>query len=316
MSSEGKVKKTTVFFEDKLCQKPNIRGTFQQPPAAGTENRGKGNRSNPLNDYCYRNAHSKLSFGLQVAFTNADGILNKLPELQHYLASEKPDILAVVESNCTDSIPNTLFNVPSYKICRLDNLDERRGGILAFVKNDLEVKPCQELTCSFKESSWSWIYMSKTSRLLLGILYRKPSSCRTNDEKMIRLLEKAAMLTNNLLVCGDFNLPDISWKDCTSRNKYNGGYNTPVEMLHVIQTCGLNQHVRQFTRARGTNQLSLLDLLITSQADNVDNLETWPPLGKSDHGIIQAEVLLPDVSSKKGRTQFKMMWNYIHEGRL
>ena len=249
-----------------------------------------------------------------MAFTNADGILNKLPELQNYLKSRKPDVFAIVESNCTDSIPDSLLCAPGYKILRLDNSNERRGGILAFVRDDLEVKQCHELArhCSlFKESSWSWVYMSKTTRLLLGILYRKPSSCRVNDEKMIKLLEKAATLTNNLVVCGDFNLPDISWTDSTAKNKHNEGYNTPVEMLNVTQTHGLHQHVRQFTRARGTNQPSLLDLLITSQADNVDNLEVLPPLGKSDHGIIQAELLLPDVTSRKGDVPYKIMWNYM-----
>ena len=84
-------------------------------------------------------------------------------------------------------------------------------------------------------------------------------------------------------------------------------------MLNVTQTHGLHQHVRQFTRARGTNQPSLLDLLITSQADNVDNLEVLPPLGKSDHGIIQAELLLPDVTSRKGDVPYKIMWNYMEE---
>ena len=82
------------------------------------------------------------------------------------------------------------------------------------------------------------------------------------------------------MVCGDFNLPEISWNDSISKNKYNEGFNTPVEMLNVTQTSGLHQHVRYFTRARGTNQPSILDLLITGQADNVDDIAILPLLAK------------------------------------
>ena len=93
-------------------------------------------------DACRETTHS---IKVKVAFTNADSILNKLPELHQYLLSSKPDLLAVVETNCTDSYPASLLATQGYSIHRFDNNTERRGGILVFVKDTFEVKLCHEL---------------------------------------------------------------------------------------------------------------------------------------------------------------------------
>ena len=131
-------------------------------------------------DRCKNVQSSRLSFKLKVAFTNADGIGNELPELHLYLESFKPDILAIVESNCNVHLPNALLSTHGFQIHRQDNLEERRGGILAFVNDGLEMKTCHEIddyASQFKESCWVWIKVSRTTRMPLGIVYRKPNSC-------------------------------------------------------------------------------------------------------------------------------------------
>ena len=45
------------------------------------------------------------------------------------------------------------------------------------------------------------------------------------------------------------------------------------------------QHITFPTRARGSNEPSLLDLVISND-DFIDNIEYLSPLGKSDHSVL------------------------------
>jgi len=78
------------------------------------------------------------------------------------------------------------------------------------------------------------------------------------------------------LIVGDFNFEDINW------NKWEGHTVASNNFLHTIQGHFLIQHVTFPTRARGVNEPSLLDLII-SKDDFIDNIEYLSPLGKSDH---------------------------------
>ena len=124
---------------------------------------------------------------------------------------------------------------------------------------------------------------------------------------MMTLLQDAANLSRDLLLVGDFNLPEISWIDNTVKNKYNEGFNTPVEFMNCLLAGSLHQHIDTATRARGRDQPSLLDLVITNWEDNIEDLAVTAPLGRSDHGIIQGNILFP---TRKEEEKRKELWNY------
>ena len=195
---------------------------------------------------------------------------------------------------------------------RQDHKTDKRGGMLLFVDSEFQVVPCKEMAHiaeKFQESFWHWVWYGKTSRCLVGVVYRKPNSSRANDEELINMIQQAANLARDILVLGDFNLPEISWQDNTARNNFNDGFNTPEEFLLALDTNGLCQHVTMATRARGCNHPSLLDLVITSWEDNIDNLDILAPLGRSDHSVIEAELLFPLKGC--GKTgDCKEVWNY------
>ncbi len=87
-----------------------------------------------------------------------------------------------------------------------------------------------------------------------------------------------------MLIVGDFNLPNINWTDHTS-----SGAGFPQKFLDTLDDNFLRQHLEEKTRARGLQQASMLDLVITRNDRMIQELSITHPLGKSDYGILTFE---------------------------
>ena len=73
------------------------------------------------------------------------------------------------------------------------------------------------------------------------------------------------------LIMGDVNHPDIRWNSLGSTNE-------SAQFLLLVQNCFITQHVLEPTR--GDN---VLDLILSSNKELVDNVTVLEPLGTSDH---------------------------------
>ena len=89
---------------------------------------------------------------------------------------------------------------------------------------------------------------------------------------------------------GDFNHGHIQWESLESA----GGDD---QFLLLTQDCFLTQHVLEPTR--GGN---VLDVILSSQNELVDNVKVHEPLGLSDHNQIHL-----NIKVKKGNT-YKKQW--------
>ena len=127
--------------------------------------------------------------------------------------------------------------------------------------------------------------------LLCGCVYRsltKDGSKNTEaTEKICKIITEAAQLNiSHLLICGDFNYPEIAWE-----NEY------VVEQSNVIgsfivctQSCYLHQHIFQPTRYRENQEPSLLDLIFTNEEGMLQDLTHRPGLGESDHECLNFQL--------------------------
>lgn len=52
----------------------------------------------------------------------------------------------------------------------------------------------------------------------------------------------------------------------------------------------MHQHITSPTRGRGTDQPSILDLVLTDDVNCLDDIEITSPLGKSDHSMISMDL--------------------------
>ena len=89
---------------------------------------------------------------------------------------------------------------------------------------------------------------------------------------------------------GDFNHGHTQWKSLESTRGED------QQFLLLIQDSFLTQHVLEPTREE-----NVLDLVLSSQIEIVDNVKIHEPLGNSDHNQIHFGIKVKSESTKKYR---------------
>ena len=95
---------------------------------------------------------------------------------------------------------------------------------------------------------------------------------------------------------GDFNHGHIQWNSLESTGIED------QQFIFLIQDSFLTQHVLEPTRGE-----NVLDIVLSSQKELVDNVKIFEPLGNSDHNQIHFDI---NVKSEKMRKYLaKLDWN-------
>ena len=227
-----------------------------------------------------------------------------MTDIRTKIAMHKPNIIALCETWIQDEplnpkfYPSECLSIEGYNLYRYDNANAIKGGILLYINPDLDGGPCRKMikeAKSFEESTWHWINVKTghkdIEKVLFGCVYRKGSSSPTNNERLNELIHKASKMNELVTICGDFNFPSISW----DTNMHTKAPNIPDDpdiastedlFIATLDEAVLNQYVRSFTRKRGTDKPSLLDLVITDDQQTISNLCVEAPFGKSDHSLV------------------------------
>ena len=96
------------------------------------------------------------------------------------------------------------------------------------------------------------------------------------------------------MIAGDFNRKDINWDTVSSSSEDD------CKFIEALRDSFLTQHILTPTRGRGTNDPSLLDILFTSNEENIESIELHAPLGKSDHSMIKVKGLKLTLKNPNG----------------
>ena len=144
--------------------------------------------------------------------------------------------------------------------------------------------------CSFKEHLWITVPLKNSDKLLVGCVYRSPSS--NGPTSTINLVELLKSCTSNnyshILVAGDVNISQVDWT--TGYSSAPDGHHSHV-LIEGIQECGLTQHVTRDTRYRQGEIPSTLDVILTNEEGLLQNLAYLPPIGSSDHLVLQFDLV-------------------------
>ena len=228
-------------------------------------------------------------------YTNADVLSNKMADLKVKVSLVNPDIVAICETWFQRDplnkkfYPDECVTLQGYNCYRYDNPGALKGGLILYIKPSIDSGICKDMkkfSVGFEESAWHWITLPKisntnsTDKLMFGCIYRKGASSNNNNEELHKVMEKACKLSDIVTVCGDFNFPGISWQLHQSSNESESMF------LDVVDDTNLVQHVDTFTRKRGTDNPSLLDLVLTDDQQVISKPIVSEPLGKSDHSVI------------------------------
>ena len=182
----------------------------------------------------------------------------------------------------------------------MHNLDLEGRGIAVYVRSDIEAERSKldtVVNSSFNEAIWINITMN-SSNLLLGCIYRSPHPDARNCAALIKTMEDLTSGQHRFILVGDFNYSTINWANINAP-----GVRREDRTFHeaVIDNL-LYQHVDRPTRYRVGQNPTRDDLVISSDGETVNNINYYPPLGKSDHICmiisVSCKVTLKDLRSK------------------
>ena len=226
--------------------------------------------------------------------------------MDELLLSESPDVLLCTETWLSEEDPTPYWFPSNYNVYRKDR-QTRGGGVLVAVRDSLTSEEINTLgnedleACFCKVKSSSDIYC-------FSCFYGPP------DDKMAVnvFCEQARDIipknTKNIVIAGDFNLPELKWHDEEWRNLCSAV--KPDSLQSLIDEFGLEQIVE--TPTRGEN---CLDLIFTSVVCAKETVSVEP--GVSDHSLVRAVFpasLVPHAVSQKTTWRFDLSeWDVINQ---
>ena len=240
---------------------------------------------------------------LRILTINFQSLRNKIQELWAILDYIKPDVVCGTETWLDDTILDAeLFPTHIYKPYRKDR-NLKGGGVLILVRADI-VSQKLTLTNNNCELCLVEIKPNKTKKYIVGSFYMPHRNSKSLKELRSNLdpLQK-----HNITICGDFNCPDIDWKQHIVHPGASDR-STQEELISLVQDFTLTQVHHESTRMN-----NILDLVITSNPSHIINSCSAPGLSDHDLVITDYKIKLDYAPSQKHtRHNFnKANWNSI-----
>ena len=168
---------------------------------------------------------------------------------------------------------------------RRDRIGRRGEGVILYLKESIQAYEIKlEREADYDEAVWCKM-VSGNSKLNIGLVYRSPNINEEDNTKIQNAIKDVSK--GECIIMGDFKHGHIQWKslDCTGEDQ---------QFLFLIQGSSLTLHVLEPTR--GDN---VLDIVLSSQKELVDNVKIHEPLDNSDHNQIHFDINVKSESKNK-----------------
>ena len=253
-------------------------------------------------------------------YTNIDQFTNKRDDLFMAITEQEPDLILLTEvipkAQVNPISPATL-SLPGFRMYLNfqpgnDNLGRSGSrGICIFASLRLQTTEVSFPGCHFKEQLWIKIPLQGPDQLLIGCIYRSPSSNgHLSIKNLIELLQASSSSAfSHIVVAGDVNMPQIDWVDSFSHASDGHYTHSFIEGLHE---CGLTQHVMNATRFRQGVSPSTLDIILSNEIGLIQNLVYLPPIGNSDHVVLQFDISCYVHSTEPSRVRLNYNKGNFH----
>ncbi|CAB4040147.1 Hypothetical predicted protein, partial [Paramuricea clavata] len=228
-----------------------------------------------------QNSTNILQHKLKFLSLNSRSIVNKANHLTALESVNEHDLIAIVETWLNPTINDAEILSPSdFCIHRRDRTDRRGGGVMLAVRKplystrrtDLETD-AEILACEVRPT--------QKKKILVLVFYRPPSTNHVYMNAFNKCLKNARVARfTQIVVLGDFNLPDMNWNTNSSTN--NGTGQLYDNFTKAIRDNFLWQLVDQPTRKE-----HILDLVLTNIPHKISNLEIFDDTISTDHKLIE-----------------------------
>ena len=117
------------------------------------------------------------------------------------------------------------FSLEGYQIFS-QNIENQEGrGIIIYIENSLPAEKVN-LNTSFKECLFVELKLTNKRNLLFGCIYRSDAGSDDNNEELINMIKITSQLNySHIITVGYFNLPDINWKNWTTKSNNHNNLN-------------------------------------------------------------------------------------------
>ena len=216
---------------------------------------------------------------LKVLLLNARSIRNKFQDIQALVLMEEPALVAITESWMKTSKRDFEgeFAISGYQLFHKDRDNREGGGVMLYVKNSIKCTNCN-IASDHEVLGVDFEIGPVMYRSL--VVYRPPSQLVEKDRELYRLL--GHLVDDRVcIVMGDFNT-HVDWetRDSSGENAL---------LLEFVNDEFLTQWVREPTR--GGN---ILDLVLTTEDDIIEDLSVGEEIGGSDHRLVRYVVKVPE----------------------
>ncbi|GAB0205350.1 hypothetical protein GRJ2_003000600 [Grus japonensis] len=162
-----------------------------------------------------------------------------------------------------------------------DRQGRRGGGVALYVNDQLE---CMEIYLGMDEelTETLWVRIKGSAGagdIIAGVCYRPPDQGDRADEAVCRQIG-AGSHSQALDLMGDFNRPNICWKDNTAGHKQSRKFLVCVDDNFLLQV--IEEPMR-----RG----AMLELVLTNKEGLVGDVKLKGSLGCSDQEMVEFKIL-------------------------
>ncbi len=210
------------------------------------------------------------------------GKRNKLVQLQNMIATDDIHMVVATETWLNSKVNDMEIFPSNYVVHRKDReetvTNKRGGGVLLAVTNgfasqrrcDLEPKD-EILVCE--------ITTPNSPKLMVIVCYRPPSGVsKTFSDNVIRTIKNTRAVTENILMLGDFNLPNVDWINCV-----HDGNGAEAELCQFLN----DVHLQQVNDIPSNVHGNMLDLVFSTAPEKLSPVEEYPGEFDTDHTVLK-----------------------------
>ena len=197
----------------------------------------------------------------------------------------KPHIIGITESWAHNDITDAELGLEGYVMFWKDGIGKKGGGVLLYIKENIpayEVQLSEEADCN--EVIWCKLVTGHTT-VTIGVVNRCPNITKQNNETTHNAISE--VIKGECILMGNFNHENIKWDTQQSTGEED------QTLLCLVQDNFLTQHVLEPTRAA-----SVLEIVLSSQKEFVDNAAIQEPLGSSDHNQLHFNINIKSDKTK------------------
>ncbi len=221
----------------------------------------------------------KIPAQIRGIYTNVRSLRNKINELRCLVNTEPIDVIALTET-FLDTVNIDLigeYSLPDFNLYVRDRIG-RGGGCALYVRSNLNPIEIKTSANPKVEHMCVQINTNRNKKILINVVYRRPSQPLDTDTAMYASIHESIKEKESIIL-GDFNLPEICWKNIS------GVESESNRLIDFVEDHFLYQTVTEPTR--GNN---ILDLILASQEHLITSTQVGEHLGTCDHNLIRFKI--------------------------